>query len=139
MPRKKLTNTKSVNELAEEYIEAKDRELEAGKIVKSLGPTLKTAMKQSDVEVLETSLGRLVYSKRVSESFNEESLIEYLKSLGTSGEMHIPLPFTVENNPIGRNYMILKYVNDNKFTIGYHNDGIDTIGGRGLWTMYGMY
>ena len=82
MPRKKLTNTKSVNELAEEYIEAKDRELEAGKIVKSLGPTLKTAMKQSDVEVLETSLGRLVYSKRVSESFNEESLIEYLKSLG---------------------------------------------------------
>jgi hypothetical protein len=91
-------------------------------------------------KVLLAQCTRLIYGGGDEcSSFQVIIPLEYLKSLGTSGEMHIPLPFTVENNPIGRNYMILKYVNDNKFTIGYHNDGIDTIGGRGLWTMYGMY
>lgn len=91
-------------------------------------------------KVLLAQCTRLIYGGGDEcSSFQVIIPLEYLKSLGTSGEMHIPLPFTSENNPIGRNYMILKYVNDNKFTIGYHNDGIDSIGGRGLWTMYGMY
>lgn len=91
-------------------------------------------------KVLLAQCTRLIYGGGDEcSSFQVIIPLEYLKSLGTSGEMHIPLPFTIENNPIGRNYMILKYVNDNKFTIGYHNNGIDSIGGRGLWTMYGMY
>ena len=91
-------------------------------------------------KVLLAQCTRLIYGGGDEcSSFQVIIPLEYLKSLGTSGEMHIPLPFTIENNPIGRNYMKLKYVNDNKFTIGYYNGGTDTIGGRGLWTMYGMY
>ena len=91
-------------------------------------------------KVLLAQCTRLIYGGGDEcSSFQAIIPLEYLKSLGTSGEMHIPLPFTVENNPNGRNYMKLKYVNDNKFTIGYYNSGIDTIGGRGLWTIYGLY
>jgi len=91
-------------------------------------------------KVLLAQCTRLIYGGGDEcSSFQAIIPLEYLKSLGTSGEMHIPLPFTVENNPTGRNYMKLIYVNDNKFTIGYYNSGIDTIGGRGLWTIYGLY
>ena len=72
----------TLQDLADEYIEAKAKETEAGKITKKLGPEIKKLMKEDSLESFDASEGRLVLSVRVSESFDEESLIEYLKSLG---------------------------------------------------------
>lgn len=86
MPRKLIQETEEKNDfqsLVDEYVEAKTREQEAGKIVKSLGAEIKSYMKDNKLSELQSSSGtRLCVQERHSTNFDEELLIEFLKSEG---------------------------------------------------------
>lgn len=76
---------KELKELATAYVEAKTKEQEATKIVKSVGNEIKSLMRENDLTECEDSSGaRLCIQSRSSESFDEESLIEHLKVSGLS-------------------------------------------------------
>lgn len=74
----------SVESLAAEYIEAKKEELSIKKVTSDLNSKLKKLFKDNEIDSLDTPLGRLVLTERVSESFYEESLIDFLKTSGNA-------------------------------------------------------
>ena len=75
---------KDLQTLAEEYIKAKKEENLIKKETSKLNTKIKKIMSEEDIKSLDTPVGRLELSQRTSESFDEENLIEYLKSSGNA-------------------------------------------------------
>ena len=83
MPRKTLEPRDDFQLLVDNYVKAKTTEQEANKVVKSLGAEIKSYMKDNELtETTDSSGVRLAVQERHSVSFDEDSLIEYLKDAG---------------------------------------------------------
>jgi 23S rRNA maturation mini-RNase III len=88
MARKSLqTISDSLEDLATQYIEKKKEENSIKKITSDLNTKIKDIMSESDLTSVETSLGTLTLTYKKSESFDEEKLIDYLKSSGNDKEI----------------------------------------------------
>ena len=68
--------------MVDDYVVAKKRETEAGKITKTLGNQIKTYLSEDNLKEYSTSNYSLKLQIRSSVNFDEELLIEFLKSEG---------------------------------------------------------
>lgn len=70
--------------MVDDYVVAKKKEQEAGKITKVLGPQIKKYLAEDNLTNYDTADSSVSVQIRSSVSFDEESLIDYLKSSGLS-------------------------------------------------------
>mgnify|MGYP006988839525 CR=1 FL=1 len=76
---------KEFQKIVDDYVDAKTREQEANKVVKSLNNEIKSYLQANNMTECTNSSGtRICTQIRHSESFDEENLIEYLKVAGLS-------------------------------------------------------
>jgi len=76
-----------ISDLAAQYIEKKKEENAIKKVTADLNSKIKDYMSENDLTSIETELGTLTLTYKKSESFDEEKLIDYLKSSGTDKEI----------------------------------------------------
>ena len=70
--------------MVDDYVVAKMKEQEAGKVTKVLGPQIKKYLAEDNLTNYDTADSSVSVQIRSSVSFDEESLIDYLKSSGLS-------------------------------------------------------
>ena len=70
--------------MVDDYVVAKMKEQEAGKVTKVLGPQIKKYLAEDNLTNYDTADSSVSVQIRSSVSFDEESLINYLKSSGLS-------------------------------------------------------
>jgi hypothetical protein len=70
--------------MVDDYVVAKKREQEAGKVTKVLGPQIKKYLAEDNLTNYDTADSSVSVQIRSSVSFDEELLIDYLKSSGLS-------------------------------------------------------
>ena len=70
--------------MVDDYVVAKMKEQEAGKVTKVLGPQIKKYLAEDNLTKYDTADSSVSVQIRSSVSFDEESLINYLKSSGLS-------------------------------------------------------
>lgn len=73
-----------LEKLVEQYIEAKKKEADITKVTKDLNAKIKKVMLTEDIDEVETDCGTARLSVRRKESFDEENLIDFLKSSGNA-------------------------------------------------------
>ena len=94
MPRRKIgvksvtidespeSNSSDLKSLVESYITHKDLENENKKLASEENNQIKSIMTEQNLETFDSDLGTIKLSERVNESFDENALIEFLKSKG---------------------------------------------------------
>ena len=70
--------------MVDDYVVAKMKEQEAGKVTKVLGPQIKKYLAEDNLTNYDTADSSVSVQIRSSVNFDEESLIDYLKSSGLS-------------------------------------------------------
>lgn len=70
--------------MVDDYVVAKKKEQEANKVTKVLGPQIKKYLAEDNLTNYDTADSSVSVQIRSSVSFDEESLINYLKSSGLS-------------------------------------------------------
>lgn len=70
--------------MVDDYVVAKMKEQEAGKVTKVLGPQIKKYLAEDNLTNYDTADSSVSVQIRSSVSFDEESLIDYLKTSGLS-------------------------------------------------------
>lgn len=75
----------NITELVNEYLELKPQEKELKDKISELNSNIKKFMCDSGDDSIKTSKGSVYISERKNESYDEESMITYIKSLGLRG------------------------------------------------------